>query len=214
MLKLIRDVNTIEYLPELIKNLREIQHITTVEDQELILTSEDIERVKNNQFIMSTDCIGISKFEKLLSITSIKSESLENRQLKVLSKWNDSIPYTYKWLEQKLNGLYGEGNYIISPDFDSYRLDIIIFNAKIGQIEYLVKALEQYVPSNIVYVVTKENETIDNIYLFNILKIRKETKVSRKGLITGVGGEFYTVAVIRTIKTIKIGMRSGVYGKL
>lgn len=211
---MVRDINTIEYLPEFVREFREIQIVTAVEDEELALINEDIEKVKENQFIMSTDRIGISRFEKLLRIVPNKSERLESRQLKVLSKWRDDIPYTYRWLVEKLDGLYGVGNYVVKCDFDKYRLEIVLVKPKSEDVKQLVETLEQYIPCNILNVVTKENELSNVLYVANVLKIRKEVKVNRQWLITGVGCTLYTGVVVSVVKNIKIGMGIGSYGEL
>lgn len=211
---MVRDINTIEYLPEFVREFREIQIVTAVEDKELVSINQDVETVKKNQFIMSTDCTGISRFEKLLGIVPSKSESLESRQLKVLSKWRDDIPYTYKWLVEKLDELCGMGNYVVKCEFDKYKLEIVLVKPKSEDVIYLVKVLEQHIPCNILNVVTKENEVSNMMYVANVLKMRKDVKVVRKGLITGVGGGVCTAIVVSVVKNIKIGMGSGSYGEL
>ncbi len=53
----------IEYLPEHVKNLKEIKEITSVENIELTILDEDIKELKNNQFFLYCNESGIGSFE-------------------------------------------------------------------------------------------------------------------------------------------------------
>jgi uncharacterized protein with gpF-like domain len=115
---MIRDVNLIEHLPLFIQQFREIRHIMEAENPEFQLVIDESEKIKNNQFIESSDLSGISKFEKLLNILPSPDDTLESRISRIMIRWNEVVPYTYKALVQKLVQLCDGLNFTINRNFN------------------------------------------------------------------------------------------------
>ncbi len=152
---MIRDVNLIEHLPPFLQEFREYNYITDAENPEFQLVSNESERIKNNQFIESSDLVGIAKFEKLLNIVPLVDDTLEARISRVLTRWNDAIPYTYRSLIERLEVLCGQGNYTIELRPNLYELDLKVYLPFSGQVNELEYMLSYIVPANIV--VTSSN---------------------------------------------------------
>ncbi len=150
---MIRESDIINYLPQYIKEYREIQYITNVENPELQLLIDETEVIKNNQFITTCDEVGIKFFEDLLGIVAIPDESLEYRIARVLLYWYDLTPYTYRVLIEKLTILCGdEGTFILTPNFNEYELgiEIVIDYQLTTQAEELVYLIHYMIPANLV----------------------------------------------------------------
>lgn len=146
---MLREVNLIEYLPSFIQDYREIKHIMNTENPEFQLLSDESERIKNNQFIQTCDLKGIAKFEKLLNIHPSQNDRLESRISRVLVRWNDVVPYTWKIFLRKLDVLCGVGNYDLIPNFNEYELSIKTHLDLYGQIEELNNLVDYMLPANI-----------------------------------------------------------------
>lgn len=155
---MIREVNLLSFLPEFVQEYREIKHIMNSEQPEIQKLEDETEIVKNNQFILSCDIDGIARFENLLGITPKPDDTLDARKSRVITRWNDSIPYTYKGLKEKLNVMCGEGNYLLIPSFNEYGLEIVVSLPLSGQADELDYMLSYMIPANIV--VTSRNNMV------------------------------------------------------
>ena len=155
---MIREVNLLSFLPEFVQEYREIKHIMNSEQPEIQKLEDETEIIKNNQFILSCDIDGIARFENLLGITPKPDDTLNARKSRVITRWNDSIPYTYKGLKEKLNVMCGEGNYLLIPSFNEYGLEIVVSLPLSGQADELDHMLSYMIPANIV--VTSRNNMV------------------------------------------------------
>ena len=155
---MIREVNLLSFLPEFVQECREIKHIMNSEQPEIQKLEDETEIIKNNQFILSCDIDGIARFENLLGITPKPDDTLDARKSRVITRWNDSIPYTYKGLKEKLNVMCGEGNYLLIPSFNEYGLEIVVSLPLSGQADELDYMLSYMIPANIV--VTSRNNMV------------------------------------------------------
>ena len=155
---MIREVNLLSFLPEFVQEYIEIKHIMNSEQPEIQKLEDETEIIKNNQFILSCDIDGIARFENLLGITPKPDDTLDARKSRVITRWNDSIPYTYKGLKEKLNVMCGEGNYLLIPSFNEYGLEIVVSLPLSGQADELDYMLSYMIPANIV--VTSRNNMV------------------------------------------------------
>ena len=153
---MIRDVNLLGHLPPFIQEYMEIREIMKTENPEFQLVEDESEIIKNNQFIQSCNLTGISKFEKLIGIVPSADDTLESRINRVLVRWNDTVPYTWKTLLNKLDTLCGGSDkYEIIRKLDEHKLEITTHLDLYGQVEELDYMLSYMVPANIV--VTSRN---------------------------------------------------------
>ncbi|MGW8381290.1 putative phage tail protein [Streptococcus parasuis] len=159
---MIRDVNLIEHLPLFIQQFREIKSIMDAENPEFQLVIDESEKIKNNQFIETSDLVGISKFEKLLNIVPLADDTLESRISRIMTRWNDVVPYTYKALVQKLVQLCNGLNFTIDKNFNEYKMEIITHLELSGQVDDLQYLLGYMIPVNIE--LTSKNDIYCNSY--------------------------------------------------
>lgn len=168
---MIRQVDLISYLPQFVQEYREIKQIMVTETPEIQILEDETEIIKNNQFILSCDMIGIKRFEELLDITPRPDDTLQARISRVLARWNNALPYTYRGLIEKLNIICGKGNYQLLPNFDVYALDLVVCLRLSGQVAELDYLLSYMIPANIY--VTVENilhhEITGNIFLGGVI---------------------------------------------
>lgn len=153
---MIRDVNLIEHLPLFIQQFREMKQIMDAENPEFQLMIDESERIKNNQFIETSDLLGISKFEGLLNIHPSPDDTLESRISRIMTRWNDVVPYTYRALIQKLVQLCDGLNFTINKNFDEYKMEIITHLELSGQVDELQYLFGYIIPVNLE--LTSKNE--------------------------------------------------------
>ena len=146
---MIRDVELLKHLPLFIQEYREIRQIMNAENPEFQTAEDETEIIFNNQFIQSCNLQGIAKFESLMGITPETDDTLESRISRVLTRWNDTVPYTFIVLCQRLDLLCGKDNYEIIRDIDKYTMDITTHLELTGQAEELDYMLDYMIPANI-----------------------------------------------------------------
>lgn len=196
---MVRDVDLIKYLPLFVAEYEEIQEITESENPEFRLAIKKVSQAKENQFIISADEDGISRFERLLGIRPKDKSSLEDRRKEILARWNDVSVYTYKGLILRLNQLLGVGNYEIYPNFDDYQLELEYRN-KSGFESYI----REIIPANIT--LKTQLALVSNTNLFSasiageliIISEPKpddiESKMGDGFKAIGISGELITIA--------------------
>ncbi len=142
--------NVIEYLPNDRREFKEIKAITSVQNIELTVLDEEIKDLKNNQFFMLTSEKGIKRFEELLNITPKITDTLDDRQFRVLARYNSSIPYTYENVVKQLTILCGEDGFTCELINDEYFLKVRVeLLVKVMFLE-VEKLLSRMLPANIV----------------------------------------------------------------
>lgn len=158
---MIRDVELLKHLPLFIQEYREIRTIMNAENPEFQMAEDETEIIFNNQFIQSCNLKGIAKFESLMGIVPEPDDTLASRISRVLTRWNDTVPYTFIVLCQRLDTLCGEGNYEIERDINNYTMDITTHLELVGQTDELEYMLGYMIPANIA--MTVRNEMYFNI---------------------------------------------------
>ncbi len=155
---MIKDINLIEYLPPYVQEYREIGEIMKSENPEFQLVVDESEVIKDNQFITSSDLQGIKRFESVLKISASNNDTLDSRISRVLTRWNDVVPYTWNSFIKKLETLCGEGNFTINKLFNLYKLEIETHLDLYGQVDELQYLFSYMIPSN--FLVVSNNNLI------------------------------------------------------
>lgn len=153
---MIRDVELLKHLPLFIQEYREIRQIMNAENPEFQSAEDETEIIFNNQFIQSCNIEGIARFESLMGITPESDDTLASRISRVLTRWNDTVSYTYIVLCQKLDLLCGKGNYEIKRNINNYTMDITTHLELTGQAEELDYMLDYMIPANIAMTVNNK----------------------------------------------------------
>lgn len=125
------------YWIEEIQAIKEFQLIAQIEDDELTTIDRYIKDLISDQFIEMATENGIARREKMLKLVPFADDTLESRRFKVLSRWNDKLPYTYNVLIQRLDQLCGKGGYTIELNHGEYTLKV--------KVQLTAKRMEQEV---------------------------------------------------------------------
>lgn len=153
---MIREVDLVSYLPLFLAEYKEIHAALTAENPEFLLIWDAADRVLQNEFIATADEYGISRFEKMLGILPSKNDTLEERRLKVQSRWFTALPYTWRMLLKKLSVLCGDREFrVYMPEKGGYeiRVDIPIEPESEYLLQETQQMLERFLP-DLWYLVT------------------------------------------------------------
>lgn len=146
---MIREVQLLSHLPEYIQSYREIQKIMEAETPEVQRLEDKSEVIKDNQFISFCEEEGIKRYEELLGVIALDDDTLENRRFRVLSAWNNYIPYTMVTLKQRLEMLCGVDGYLLELRADRYFLKVQIALTSKKNYAQVEKLLQEVVPCNL-----------------------------------------------------------------
>lgn len=143
-----REINILNYLPEFLKEFREIKQLADAENPELLFVWEALRDVMNDQFVKDATENGIKNWEKILKITPKASESLDDRKFRVLTRLNEKLPFTYIGLERQLASLCGEEGYLLKLLNNEYTLVVKVALKAKSNFEDIRKLLQRVVPAN------------------------------------------------------------------
>jgi hypothetical protein len=147
-----REIKLLEYLPLFLQQFQELQTIMTAENPEFQAVSDEGQVVLDNTFIMYCTENGISRFEKLMDIYPLPDDTLETRRNRIMTRWNDTVPYTKNSFLQKIIALQGNDNVQIT--LDNYTVNVVTHLEKQGQQDDLAYLFKTVIPCNMLVVST------------------------------------------------------------
>jgi hypothetical protein len=145
-----KEVKMIDYLPGILKEVREFRAINTAENPELSSLWDAIEDVLNDQFVNDATENGVKRWESSLEISPKGTETLDIRKFRIISRLNEQLPYSYAKLKQQLETLCGENGYSIELLNEEYKLIVRVELGVRGKFMEVESLLKRTVPANIV----------------------------------------------------------------
>lgn len=143
-----REVELKSYLPDFLQNYKELQETMQAQNPEVQELEDLIETTKDNLFIASCDERGIEKFERMLGVKALNEDTLDNRKFRILSKWNNAIPYTTRVLHQKLETLCGKDGYELEILTEQYIVAVRVALKSKRNYEMVRDMLDEVIPAN------------------------------------------------------------------
>lgn len=138
-----------DYLPPEIQKYLEFREIGNTVDSQFngIFNSE--KRLYDNSFISTLDDYGCTRWEKMLHLVKRDSDSIEDRRLRILTKFLNKLPYTEKRLHEMLESLCGKDGFSMIVDIQEEAVFVKIDLGRKNQFEAVKKMLEDVVPLNL-----------------------------------------------------------------
>lgn len=97
------DINIREKFPNYYDNVLEIDTLSEAEQQLLSQLRDELYSLINNQWVLTADLSGISRYEKMLNIVPSAEDSEDFRRDRILNRLNQVSPYTITYLVRWLN---------------------------------------------------------------------------------------------------------------
>lgn len=112
-------------------------------------------------FVLTSDDVGIRRFEKILGIKDIKNQELEARRLYVKAKLNNK--------KMSLSDIVdlisdNENKAEIVPDINTGDLTTVINATTKSKLETINKTIDEILPMNIFYKISANEKVQGNIY--------------------------------------------------
>lgn len=140
-----------EYLPEVLQPIYELQRLTSTEAFELELLTQYADQLLDDQFVLEAGDYGLSRWEQLLSITPKATATLEERRFLIQTRINERLPYSLPVLKQQLATLCGgEEGYTVSVDYENHILTVLVALTAKSNFSDVGELLKRVVPANMV----------------------------------------------------------------
>lgn len=149
----IRTIDLKEYLPDALKDVQEMRAIMEAETPEVQAIWDACEDCMNDQFISEATENGVARREKMLGITPFATDTLADRKLRLLSRYNENIPYTRKSLAILLESLCGAGGYILTITTATFTVNVKVALTAKKQVDIVTDTLERVLPYSMAFTV-------------------------------------------------------------
>lgn len=84
----------------------------------------------------------------MLKIQALDDDTLENRRFRIMSRWNNKIPYTVQILRNKLETLCGKDGYSLKVIHGEYRIIVRVNLINKKNFSMVKEMLEEVIPAN------------------------------------------------------------------
>lgn len=140
----------IDYLPPVLKEVREFKVIVEAEQSEVDRLWKALDNALCDQFINDATENGVSRLEKILKITPKATDTLDVRKFRILTRFNEQLPYTFRTLEQQLATLCGAEGFTMALLNSEYTLVVRVEISAKRKLDEVKALLERTVPANII----------------------------------------------------------------
>ena len=164
----------IEYVPNFLQEVREFKILSNIEDEELEKLKLQIDNILKEVIVNTSEDYGLKRYEKIYNIKVI-SDDMDIRRFNIISKMNNKIPFTYKWLDNKLKQLVGEDNYRFNIEYDNYKVIIRIVYLFGNIVDTLQQDLKELLPANLIIQINLFSNC--NLYLGSIIHEKQHIKL-------------------------------------
>lgn len=149
-----RKVRIERYWADVFSRLREAQEIAKSLNTEYDLIYEKIRDFINDCFIETAREIVLARWEKIVGVIPLSTDTLEERRNRVLYLLQITLPYTERRLKKVfLAQIVGEGNYQVTVDPISSTIEVLINPAKQAQWNDVIQMLDTILPCNMELIV-------------------------------------------------------------
>ena len=138
-----------DYLPKVLQDVEEFKAINSNLDIELTNIDTFIKGIQTEAIVQTATEYGISKWEKTLGIIPMNNESLDVRRFRVNNILTSKLPYTLRWLQNKLTEIVGsDSGWTLNINYQDYTITIILSGLDTNLMLEVQKQLRNAVPAN------------------------------------------------------------------
>ncbi len=134
----------------MIREIQEFGQLAQAEQPEVALLWQAVADVLDDQFVPTAKEGGIKRWESMLQIQPMTSNTLDERRFRILTRLNQRLPYTWNGLRQQLSTLCGADGYTLELQHEAYTVKVRVAlkaKANYGDVDHL---LERMLPANLV----------------------------------------------------------------
>lgn len=143
-----------EYLPKSLQEIKEFQIINEDLDIELDNIDTLVKKVQTETIVQTATEYGIKRWENALGIKPTDNESLEVRRFRINTILGSKLPYTLRWLQNKLTQIVGsESGWTLNISYADYTITVILSGLDTELMLEVEKQLRNAIPANMEMVI-------------------------------------------------------------
>lgn len=154
------------YLPEVFREIREMKAHAVAQQPELEREWAAVEELYNDQFLYLMGEGGVTQWEKMLKITPLDTDTLEDRRFRIINRFNAQLPYTYNMLKYHLTQMCGPDGYKLSFNAAAWTLVVKIALTSKKQFDEILNLIEKMIPANLILDYDLLYNTYENLSRF------------------------------------------------
>lgn len=183
-----------EYLPKVLQPIEEYKTANEDLDIELDLLNAQIDSILKEVIANTATEYGISRWENTLGLTHSDSDSLELRRFRITNILTNKLPYTYRWLRNKLIEITGDSSgWALNIDNENYTIVVTLTHMDLDMMAEVQKNLRYAIPANMILEMGSD-EPIPS----DLIRVGTAMQVATKWFITGyVDINFKTYGQVR-----------------
>ena len=205
--KITRDVHVERYYPSAVAPAAEFKTLAAMENPELCALWELFWRRFANTFVYELDEPGASRWEEMLKLHPLPTDSLYVRKQRILLKINATLPYTFRSFQNMLDGTFGAGNVVESINADKYQLWLDLAGSMVRRQAEIRRFARAIIPANLSIHVSSGKDILGKAYVGAAVSVRHRTTI-RPSLDCHLTGDYpvhrYSAAVVFTNNHITI----------
>lgn len=183
-----------EYLPKVLQPIEEYKTTNEDLDVELDLLDSQINSILKEVIANTASEYGIQRWENSLGLTHSETDSLELRRFRITNILTNKLPYTYRWLRNKLIEITGDSSgWALNIDNDNYTIVVTLTHMDLDMMAEVQKNLRYAIPANMILEMGSD-EPIPS----DMIRVGTAMQVATKWFITGyVDINFKTYGQVR-----------------
>lgn len=142
--------NILAYLPDIIANVKEMIAHADAERPELETLWAANDSAYDDQFLYTMTENGINRWEKMIGISPMGTDTLEDRRFRIINRLNAQLPYSYRMLQSHLDQMCGQNGYIMEYDPATWTLMIKVALTQKKQYDEILDLVQQMIPCNLI----------------------------------------------------------------
>lgn len=154
-----------KYLPSYYEKILDFVELAETESIELDNMQGAIDRLFDDQFVLTSDEQAIRRRERMLGIQADPTrESLDFRKQRILNRYRTRPPFTIRYLQQQLDFLVGPGRALAEVDVQNFILTITTAIDEAVLFEELEHTVHTIKPANIIY---QQNTALEDVIILD-----------------------------------------------
>ena len=143
-----KNVAILDYLPEVVSVIKDFKVIASLDNPELSDLWTGIEQAFYDQYVSDATSNGTKRYESILRLVPKATETLDERKYKILTKYNEQLPYTYRAMLQRLDTLCGAEGYTVDVDLLGYTVTVRVELSVRNNYSAIEELLDHIIPMN------------------------------------------------------------------
>lgn len=141
-----------KHWPSFLLGIIDFQKLAEAEEPEIKTAQTAIDRLLDDQYVMTSSVEGIKRREAMLGIQADPAtESIEFRRQRILNRYQMKPPFSIRFLQQQLDMLVGPGMTIVSQDVEKHLLTVTANIDNASVFKEVLHTIETIKPANMVY---------------------------------------------------------------